>query len=72
MEVKVFILLIQIKIGGKDDINWNRSPGRIKEELKYGNYYPWRDEHIRINRFSGFGSNGQPKMFEELIIEGDQ
>jgi|TARA_R100001460_G_scaffold10538_3_gene24949 hypothetical protein len=44
----------------------------IKEELKYGNYYPWRDEHIRINRFSGFGSNGQSKMFEELIIEGDQ
>ena len=44
----------------------------IKEELKYENYYPWKDEHIRINSFSGFGSNGEPKMFEELIIEGDE
>ena len=44
----------------------------IKEALTYTNYYPWKDEHIRINRFSGFGSKGQPKMFEELIIEGDE
>lgn len=44
----------------------------IKEALTYTNYQPCRDEHIRINRFSGFGSKGQPKMFEELIIEGDE
>ena len=44
----------------------------VKEALTNTNYYPWKDEHIRINRFSGFDSNGQPKMFEELIIEGDE
>ena len=68
-EVQVLIRLTNDVI---DTFTDDDKAEEIKEELKYGNYYPWRDEHIRINRFSGFGSNGQSKMFEELIIEGDQ
>ena len=68
-EVQVLIRLTNDVIDRFED---DDKVEEIREELKYGNYYPWKDEHIRINRFSGFGSKGQPKMFEELIIEGDE